>query len=53
MRRQKTKVLTKEEALLKRRWFLVDADGQILGRLATAIAKLLMGKHKPQYTPHG
>ena len=52
MRRQKTKMLTKEEALLKRRWFLVDADGQILGRLATAIAKLLMGKHKPQYTPH-
>lgn len=52
MKRQKTRMLTKEEALLKRRWFLVDADGQVLGRLATAVAKILMGKHKPQYTPH-
>ena len=52
MKRQKTRMLTKEEALLKRQWFLVDADGQVLGRLATAIAKVLMGKHKPQYTPH-
>ena len=33
-------------------WFLVDAQGQTLGRLATAIAHRLRGKHKPQYTPH-
>ncbi len=34
------------------RWYLVDAEGQILGRLAARIALILMGKHKPQYTPH-
>ncbi|MBN2212452.1 MAG: 50S ribosomal protein L13 [Sedimentisphaerales bacterium] len=33
-------------------WFLVDADSQILGRLAVRIAMVLMGKHKPQYTAH-
>ena len=33
-------------------WFIVDADGAILGRLATRIATVLMGKHKPIYTPH-
>lgn len=35
-----------------RRWYLVDARGQILGRLASRIATLLRGKHKPQFTPH-
>lgn len=33
-------------------WFLVDAKDQILGRLATEIARRLRGKHKPEYTPH-
>ncbi len=33
-------------------WFVVDADGQILGRLATQIANRLRGKHKPEYAPH-
>lgn len=33
-------------------WFVVDADNQILGRLAGKIATILMGKHKPQYTAH-
>ena len=33
-------------------WFVVSADDQILGRLATRIATILMGKHRPQYTPH-
>jgi len=33
-------------------WHLVDADGRILGRMATSIARVLMGKHKPEYTPH-
>ncbi|NQT90100.1 MAG: 50S ribosomal protein L13 [Candidatus Omnitrophica bacterium] len=37
---------------IKRKWFLVDADGKILGRLATRIAIILRGKHKPEYTPH-
>lgn len=33
-------------------WYIVDAEGQTLGRLAAGIATRLMGKHKPQYTPH-
>ncbi len=36
---------------IERRWWTVDADGQILGRMATTVARLLMGKHKPIYTP--
>jgi large subunit ribosomal protein L13 len=37
---------------LEKRWYLVDADGQNLGRLATRIADTLRGKRKPEYTPH-
>ncbi len=37
---------------VQREWFIVDATGKTLGRLATEIAKVLMGKHKPTYTPH-
>jgi large subunit ribosomal protein L13 len=37
---------------VKPRWYHVDADGKVLGRLATEIATVLMGKHRPQYTPH-
>ena len=37
---------------ISRDWYLVDADGQTLGRLATRIADMLRGKEKPQYTPH-
>ena len=37
---------------LDREWFVVDATDQVLGRLATRIATVLMGKHKPTYTPH-
>ncbi|MCA9015227.1 MAG: uL13 family ribosomal protein, partial [Planctomycetaceae bacterium] len=33
-------------------WLVVDADNQIVGRLAAKIATILMGKHKPTYTPH-
>lgn len=33
-------------------WFVIDADGMTVGRLATQIATVLMGKHKPSYTPH-
>jgi large subunit ribosomal protein L13 len=33
-------------------WYVVDAEGQVLGRLASEIAKRLRGKHKPEYTPH-
>ncbi|MBV9452584.1 MAG: 50S ribosomal protein L13 [Rubrobacter sp.] len=38
--------------MVERKWHLIDADGQTLGRLATEIARLLRGKNKPQYTPH-
>ena len=39
-------------ANMQRKWFVVDAEGQTLGRLATEVAKVLRGKHKPIYTPH-
>lgn len=35
-----------------RKWYWVDAEGKVLGRLATKLATVLMGKHKPTYTPH-
>ncbi len=46
-----TTVSTKP-ADVRREWFVVDAEGKTLGRLATEIARRLRGKHKPEYTPH-
>ena len=37
---------------IERKWWLVDAEGQVLGRIAARIADVLRGKHKPTYTPH-
>ena len=37
---------------IERKWFVVDADGKTLGRLAAEVAKVLRGKHKPTFTPH-
>ena len=37
---------------IQHRWFLVDADGMVLGRLATEVAKIIRGKNKPTFTPH-
>ena len=37
---------------VERKWYVLDAEGRTLGRLATEIAKILRGKNKPQYTPH-
>ena len=37
---------------VERKWYVVDAEGKILGRLASEIARVLRGKTKPQYTPH-
>ena len=37
---------------IKRKWFLVDAKGKVLGRLASGVASILRGKHKPDFTPH-
>lgn len=47
---KKTKVTKASE--IKRSWHLVNAKGKILGRLASQIAKILMGKNKPYYSPH-
>ncbi|MFN3704874.1 MAG: 50S ribosomal protein L13 [Thermoflexales bacterium] len=41
-----------EQARASRKWFVVNADGKTLGRLASQIARVIMGKHKPTYTPH-
>jgi large subunit ribosomal protein L13 len=47
-----TVMLTREEALGGRRWFVIDARAQVLGRVASEAAKLLRGKGKPDFTPH-
>lgn len=46
----KTYFATNENA--RHEWFVVDAEGKTLGRLATEVARRLRGKHKPEYTPH-
>ena len=46
----KTKSAKKEE--VERKWFVVDAQSDVVGRLSTRIATVLRGKHKPSYTPH-
>jgi len=51
----KTWVARKEDVdsgALERKWFVVDAEGQTLGRISTQIAMVLRGRHKPTYTPH-
>ena len=48
----KTYIQTREEAFKSRQWLTVDASGLPLGRLASEVAKLLRGKHKPKFTPH-
>lgn len=47
---QKTELLNNEE--VRHDWFLLDATGKTLGRLASEISKILRGKHRPTYTPH-
>ncbi len=46
------KTFTAKPETVKRDWFVVDADGKTLGRLATEIARRLRGKHKAEFTPH-
>lgn len=48
----KTKSARKEDYVDSRDWFLVDGTNQTVGRLASEIAKILRGKHKPSYTPN-
>jgi large subunit ribosomal protein L13 len=43
---------TLKRADVEHRWHLVDADGVVLGRLASRVAQLIRGKHKPRFTPH-
>jgi large subunit ribosomal protein L13 len=47
-----TRSLSTESARAARRWYIADADGQVLGRLATRIASVLRGKHNPAFSPH-
>ena len=46
------KTFSAKPETVKRDWFVVDAEGKTLGRLATEVASRLRGKHKPEYTPH-
>ena len=46
------KTISAKPETVKREWFVVDANGKTLGRLASAIAVRLRGKHKPEFTPH-
>lgn len=50
--KKQTYIATREDALEARKWFIADADGRVVGRLATRIANVLRGKHKPTFTPH-
>ena len=46
------KTISAKAEAVKRCWYVIDADGQTLGRLATEVARRLRGKHKTEYTPH-
>lgn len=46
------KTISANKQTVEHKWFVVDAEGQPLGRLSTLIASTLRGKHKPSYTPH-
>ena len=46
------KTFMASQATIDRKWYVVDAEGQTLGRLAAEVAKVLRGKNKPEFTPH-
>lgn len=46
------RTFTAKSEEIEREWYVIDAEGQTLGRLASAVALILRGKHKPIYTPH-
>ena len=48
----KTDYLKTDDILKSRKWYVVDAKGKVLGRLASEVAKILRGKHKPAFAPH-
>ena len=45
-------MMKKETALSKRKWFIIDATGAVVGKLAVQVANLLRGKNKPSFTPN-
>ena len=47
-----TYMQTTQDARENRKWYIIDAEGLVLGRLGVAVATVLKGKHKPTYTPH-
>lgn len=49
---QSYKTVSAKPAEVERQWWIVDADQQIVGRLASRVATILRGKHKPSFTPH-
>ncbi|MCC6695585.1 MAG: 50S ribosomal protein L13 [Candidatus Hydrogenedentes bacterium] len=51
-RNERVKTYVPKEGEVKKKWFIIDAEGKVLGRVAVEAAKLLRGKHKPQYTPY-
>jgi len=46
------KTFSAKSSNIKKNWYLIDATGKILGRLATELSRYLRGKHKVEYTPH-
>jgi len=46
------KTVSANKATVDKQWVVVDAEGQVLGRLASMVAMIIRGKHKPSYTPH-
>jgi len=46
------KTISANAATVKKQWYVIDAEGQVLGRLASQVAKILRGKNKPDFTPH-
>ena len=46
------KTISAKKESVDKNWFIVDADSRILGRVASEVAKIIRGKHKPSYTPH-
>ncbi len=52
MKQVKTYMAKPEEARASQKWFVVDAEGVTLGRLASKVARIIIGKHKPMYSPH-
>lgn len=49
---QSYKTLSANTSTVEKKWYVVDANGEVLGRLASRVATILRGKHKPSFTPH-